>query len=341
MSPRKPGESRVSNPVIGAVGVLVILALAGASFVLDSLPIVGAGPKYEAYFSEAAGLTDGNEVRLAGIKVGVVTDVELEGDKVLVGFRADDAWLGDDTQASIQIKTLLGQKYLALAPAGNGELDGSEPIPLERTAAPYDVVTAFSSAAETLEEVDDGQLADSLDTLTEAMQASPEEFRGAIDGVSRLSQTISSRDAELRELLEATRTSSRILADRNEDFRRLISGTGDLLAELNARSESIKLVLASARGLSIELRTFVAENEAEFGPTLDSLDTALELLTDHEAELRKSIHNLAPFYRVYANMLGTGRWFDSVVTNLIPPGAPEPPFAGGSNRTPARQSGIN
>ena len=339
MSKRKADEPRFSNPMIGAVGILVILALTAASFMLDALPIVGAGPKYKAHFSEAAGLTDGNEVRVAGVKVGVVTDVELDGDKVLVEFRAKDAWLGDDTRASIQIKTVLGQKYLALAPAGNNELDRSDPIPLERTVAPYDVVTAFSSAAETLDEINDDKLADSLDTLTETMQASPEEFRGAVDGVARLSQTISSRDAELRELLEATRTSSKILADRNDDFRRLILGTGQLLGELNARSESLKVVLAATRGLSSQLRILVAENEAEFGPTLQSLDSTLGILTDHEEQVKKSIHNLAPFYRLYANLLGTGRWFDSVVTNLIPPGAPEPPFYPGA-RGPVRLSGI-
>lgn len=339
MSNRRPGEPRIGNAAIGAIGIVVILALTAGSFMLDSLPLVGAGPKYSAHFSEAAGLTDGNEVRVAGVKVGVVTDVELEGDTVVVGFRAKDAWLGDDTRASIQIKTVLGQKYLALAPAGTQEMDRSEPIPLDRTTAPYDVVTAFSSAAETLEKIDDEKLAQSLDTLTGAMQASPEEFRGAVDGVARLSRTLSSRDAELRELLEATRTSSEILADRNDDFRRLIIGAGQLLGELNARSEALKLVLASTRGLSIELRRFVADNEAEFGPTLDSLDSALEILTDHEAELSKSIHNLAPFYRLYANLLGTGRWFDSVVTNLIPPGIPEPPFYPGA-RSPVRQSGI-
>ena len=201
-------------------------------------------------------------------------------------------------------------------------------------------MTAFSSAAETLDEINDDTLAQSLDTLTEAMQATPDEFRGAIDGVTRLSQTISSRDDELRELLEATRTSSEILAERNDDFRRLIMGTGQLLGELNNRSESLELVLASTRGLSTELRRLVADNEAEFGPTLDSLDETLGILTDHEDNLKKSIHNLAPFYRLYANMLGTGRWFDSVVTNLLPPGAPEPPFHPGA-RTPARQSGIN
>lgn len=336
---RKSGEKRIGNASLGLLGIVVVLALTATSFMLDAIPFVGAGPKYTAYFSEAAGLADGNEVRVAGVKVGVVTDVELDGDRVEVGFRSDGAWLGDDTRASIQIKTVLGQKFLGLEPAGTEELDTSDPIPVERTVAPYDVVTAFSSAAETVESIDEDGLAESLETLSEAMQASPEEFRHAIDGVSRLSQTLSSRDQELRELLQATRDSSQLLAERNDDFRRLITGAGELLTELNERQEALNLVLASGRALSSELRVFVAENEEQFGPTLDSLDRALGILTDHEDDLRKSLHNLGPFYTVYANMLGTGRWFDSVVTNLVPPGAIEP--GGLTTREPSRLRGIN
>src|SRR5699024_12728844 len=113
----------------------------------------------------------------------------------------------------------------------------------------------------------------------------PEEFRHAIDGVSRLSQTISSRDEELRELLVATRQTSQIVADRNDDFRRLIIGAGQLLEELNARRDALNVVLLSTRALSQELRTFVADNEEQSGPTLDSLDSALTSLGDHEEDL--------------------------------------------------------
>lgn len=322
---KKAGTYRIPNAVLGVIGIATILVLTFVSSIFDTLPVVGAGPKYSAYFSEAAGLTSDDEVRVAGVKVGKVSDVELEGDKVKVSFRAKDAFFGDDTRASIQIKSVLGQKYLALEPAGTEELSTDDTIPLDRTTSPYDVVTAFSQATEVLEGVDDDKLRDSLNVLSESMDLAPDQFRTAIDGVSRLSNTISSRDDELRRLLQATKESSRIVAERNEEFRKLIDGTGQLLTELNNRDDSIKLILASSIGLSQELRKLVADNEAQFGPTLDNLDKALGILTDHEQDLRKSIDQLGPFYKVYSNVLGNGRWFDSVVTNLLPPGAPEIP----------------
>ena len=50
---------------------------------------------------------------------------------------------GSETTAAIKIKTLLGQKYLALDPQGAKQLDPSKSIPRERTFSPYDVQEAF------------------------------------------------------------------------------------------------------------------------------------------------------------------------------------------------------
>src|SRR5262249_28265132 len=106
---------RGRNPiVIGLVSMTVVVGLLVLAYRVDSLPLVGAGPEYRAQFSEAAGLAAGNEVRIAGVKIGKVTGVELEGDHVLVTFRAKNADIGNASSASIQIKTLLGEKYLAI-----------------------------------------------------------------------------------------------------------------------------------------------------------------------------------------------------------------------------------
>ncbi|NED01552.1 MCE family protein, partial [Streptomyces sp. SID6648] len=78
------------------------------------------GTTYSADFSEAAGLDTGDEVRIAGVKVGRVTGVALDGAKVKVTFEVEDAWVGDRTTAAIAIKTVLGDKYLALDPLGAG-----------------------------------------------------------------------------------------------------------------------------------------------------------------------------------------------------------------------------
>src|SRR5688500_13848012 len=101
-----------NKTVIGAVGLTLILLMVAAAFNADKLPIIGGGTIYQAAFTEAAGLRPNDEVRVAGVKVGKVTDVELDGDKVLVHFRIKNAEFGENSRADIRIKTVLGRKFL-------------------------------------------------------------------------------------------------------------------------------------------------------------------------------------------------------------------------------------
>ena len=74
---------RERNPVpIGAVGLLVIAVTLALAFNVQSLPLIGGGAATEAAFSEAGGLIEGDDVRIAGVKVGKVEAVDLAGDHV-------------------------------------------------------------------------------------------------------------------------------------------------------------------------------------------------------------------------------------------------------------------
>ena len=61
----------------------------------------------------------------------------------------------------------------------------------------------------------------------------------------------------------------------------------------------------------------------QIGPALDSLKGVNDLLKEQNKNLQDTITYMAPFYRLYANVLGNGRWFESVVTNLLPPALPQ------------------
>ncbi|NLE82300.1 MAG: MCE family protein [Rhodococcus sp.] len=321
----------------GGLGIMIVLLATVSAFFIDSLPFIGAGATYSAEFSEAAGLKSDDEVRIAGVKVGKVTSVDLDGDRVVAEFQVKDAWVGDHTSASIQIKTILGQKYLALEPRGTEPLDPDTRIPLERTTAPYDVLEAFSSAAETVNEIDTDQLAQSMETLSEAFAGTPDDIRASLDGVSRLSETIASRDAELRKLFEATGRTSQVLADRHEEFTKLISDAGLLLEELNFRQQAISQLLTGTQRLSQQLTGLVRENEEQIGPALEQLNGVVQILRENNENLDRASKLYEPFVRMYTNVVGNGRWFDQVVVNLLPPGLPDIP----GDRPPMRTLGGN
>jgi phospholipid/cholesterol/gamma-HCH transport system substrate-binding protein len=259
------------------------------------------------------------------VKVGKVTGVDLERDHVRVDFRVDRSTaLGSKTSASVRIKTILGQKFLALELAGRGRLDGE--IPLSRTTAAYDVVEAFSDLATTTDRIDTGQLATALDTVATTFRDSPEEVRAAVDGLGRLSRTIASRDDKLRELLAHANGVTGVLADRNAQLVSLLSDGDLLLQELRKRREAIHTLLVSTVTLADQLTRLVRENRAAARPALQNLRNVLGVLQQNQANLDRSIELLAPFVRVFANTLGNGRWFDTYVQNIVPlPGGPGSP----------------
>jgi phospholipid/cholesterol/gamma-HCH transport system substrate-binding protein len=311
---------RSRNPItIGVTGLVVIALCLLAAVYSDDLPIIGGGTTYSAEFSEAAGIKPSDEVRIAGVKVGKVTGVELAGDKVLVSFKVKDAWVGDRTRAAIKIKTLLGQKFLSLEPDGNAVADPGKPIPRNRTVAPYDVLEAFRGLAETVDAVDTPQLAKSFEVLSQTFADTPDNVKGALTGLSALSKTISSRDDQLAKLLNNTQQITKTLADRDAEVAKLLEDGNKLLAEIRKRKEAISALLTGTQKLAIELRGLVDDNNKQLDPVLTQLDQLTAMLQRNQDNLGKGIEKLAPFVRQFTNTLGNGRWFDNYICGLLPP----------------------
>ena len=146
-------------------------------------------PAYYAEFKDASGLHKGNMVQVAGIRVGRVTGVELEDDKVLVTFEVDHGVeFGDESSASIEVLNLLGEKYLELTPAGSGQLDEDDVIPVERTQSAYDIVGVFGDLTTTTERIDTEQLQQALNVVSDTHErrrpGHPGELRGHLPALA-------------------------------------------------------------------------------------------------------------------------------------------------------------
>jgi phospholipid/cholesterol/gamma-HCH transport system substrate-binding protein len=317
------------NPVlVGAIGLAVLATLVVAAFRIDDLPLVGGGTGYRAAFRDASGLAPGNEVRVAGVKVGTVKAVALarDGDRpyVRVDFRVShrDVTLGSATRATIRIKTVLGQKYLSLEPAGPGRLEPGGLIPADRTASPFDVLEAVQGLADTVGRIDTAQLASAFAVLSQTFADTPAGVRASLDGLARLSRTVASRDTQLRSLLEHARTVTGVLAQRDEEFRALVTDANLLLAEVQRRRDAISNLLAATDQLALQISGLVADNRAQLGPTLRRLRAVVATLQRNRADLERTLRTMAPFITAFTNVIGNGRWFDSWVDGLLQPFVP-------------------
>ena len=181
------------------------------------------------------------------------------------------------------------------------------------------MVDAFSGLAETSADIDTDQLAESLTTLADLTRNTPEEFRGALEGVSALSETIASRDDEINSLLNNLERVSTVLDDRDQDIiaadarlRRPVPGAG-------RRGATRSTTCWSPRPRCPRSSPHWSPRA---GPTSSrpstTSRTSSAVLNKNEDNIDNSIRLMAPFYRVFANTLGTGPWFDTYIMNLPP-----------------------
>jgi phospholipid/cholesterol/gamma-HCH transport system substrate-binding protein len=317
MNWRRPITER--NPVaVGIVGIVVLALVALVAFNADNLPIIGGGTTYTALFTEDAGLTPGNEVRVAGVTVGKVTGTALDGDRVKVWFRVKGVWVGNDSTVSIQIKTLLGDKYLALDPLGPGTQNPSQTIPAARTTSPFDVTQAFQQLGTTINQLNTKSLAQSLEAIADTFRNTPPYVHDAVNGLADLSKTIASQDTQLASLFNGTNQVTQDLASEDNNFKLLLGDGNLLLSELKERQQAIDDLLQGTENLATQISGLVNDDNAYLQPTLSALNQVTSVLEKNQANLTEALKLAGPYYTLLGNALGNGRWFDVYLCGLVP-----------------------
>ncbi len=306
------------NPlIVGAIGVTVVAVAMVGALQYKSLPFFNNGQTYSAYFSETGGLAVDSPVQVSGFKIGQVTDLELDGNRVLVTFEVDkDMPLGDRTEAAIKTRTLLGSKVLEVTPRGEGRLDG--PIPVDRTTPPYQLPDALGDVASAIRGLDTNQLSDSLSTLAETFKDTPADLQVAVAGVARFSDTLGKRDQELRSLLTNANKATTVLAQRSSDVANLIKDTNALLATLQTQSGSLDAIAGHLSAVSKQLSGFVADNRGKLKPALDKLNGVLALVNKYKDNIQQSLKMLNSYAMSFGETLSSGPFFKAYLANLLP-----------------------
>lgn len=302
--------------VIGAVGIVAILAIVAVGLQWHKLPFVHSENHYSAYFSEAGGLKTGAAVQVAGYRVGEVTSVDLEGTQVLVEFAiADDIRLGERSEANIRTKSLLGSKVLEITPRGDGHLSS---IPLDRTKPPYQLPDALGDLSATISDLNTNGLSDSMATLAETFKDTPPELRVAVQGVARFSDSLATRDEALRRLLANANKATAVLSERADQVVSLIANSNALLVQLLTQSDALDQISRSLSAFARQLNGFISDNREQLRPALDKLNGVLTIVDNRKSELQESIKLLNQYALSLGECLTAGPYFMAALVNLVP-----------------------
>lgn len=301
---------------IGLVGLVLTLVLLALALNIGKVLAVVGSQTNTADLAETGGLRAGDDVRVAGLKVGKVDDVELSGDHVKVTFGLSDVDMGEQTRAIVKSDNALGSKFLAIEPAGSGEITH---IPIEQTDAGFAVNEELGRLTTSTAQIDTASLARSFDSVSAVLRETPTEFRSALKGVSALSRTLSSRDTELQTLLSKASSVSRVLADRNRQITSILGDGSQLFAELEMRREVLGQLLRNVQKATTQLTGLARDNKQSLKPALTELRTTAKLLTEYRGTLDFAIKNSGAYVRSLGESVAGGPFFQAYLANLTAP----------------------
>ena len=292
------------------------VALMGISLNYDRIPYVNGMSDATVYVADAAGLTTGDEVQVAGMKVGTVRKIELDGDRVRVRFAINrGVELGADTSAQIKTDSILGRRALGVFSDGRGELEDNT-IPLDRTSVPYSLTSALGDLSDTVEAMDTDKVDEALTVLAETMEGSSPEVRGAIDGITRLSRSLNERDEGVRQLLEKAAGTTDVLGRRSDQINQLMVDGNTLFTQLDLRRRALSELIMNIDELARQLSGLVQDNEAQLGPALDKLEQVSDLLIRNKDDIDLGLRRIVPFSTALGDAVASGPWFNAYISNL-------------------------
>ena len=314
----------------GLTGTMLIVLAVLASLNLNRLPLVGNSEVIHARFAEAGGLLGGDSVVVSGAEIGKVREVTLEDGVVEadLALTDPDVELGDRTEARIITTTLLGRAAVELVPAGGGDLEAGETIPVERTDSPYSITSALNQLTTESGQIDKEALQRAIDQASSVLEGSQASVGPALRGITDISRAIAANDDQLATLLDRATRVTGVLADRDQQVASLLTAGESLFAELDARQRVVDDLLSSAQALATQLRAVLEENAQVIGPALRQLNEIVAVLNRNRKAIQDTLVGLRGYATAFGDAASTGPWFDAYIQNLTDPATLAPILSG-------------
>ncbi|WP_238694672.1 MCE family protein [Nocardioides caeni] len=297
---------RLGWPLRLIVGLLVV------GLLVIGLRSLGGDAEYHARLRHAAGIEPGDDVRVAGLKVGKVTAVEATKDQVDVAFTLDQSpeELGLTGGSSVEVKLLsiLGQRFLALAPGAGDPLADGDTIAVEQARDSYTIERFWLETTPQVEAIDLAKVQQAVDVLATDLAVAPTELRDALDGIAGVSAIAVEREQQIDDLLASTRAVTDLVIDQTDQLDKVMANGATVMAMVRERRDTLRALLVDAERFVTGMTSLVRTTAPPLQPALRDLRKVVKVLQDNKADLEETMRLAGPTMRVFTNATGDGPW---------------------------------
>jgi len=314
--------------VVGIVSIVVLALVFLLAFDFKKLPFISHTYSITAEFADAAGLSPGSDVRIAGLKVGTVSHVELGKDRVIVTLSlGGGVTIPRDATAAISLKTILGTKSVVIDARGPAPyLRNGDRIPLDRTEIPFEIYQTANATVDLLTNVNGKQLDDAFKALASITADPNRNVAGTFKGAAKVLSTLGSTSGALDTVLSKGDQILASLDASGPNIQTILRQSNVVLQVLAKRRAVVQSLLRNTDVLAGELGGLLRDKRPDLDTILTDLHSTLALVDANLGQVEEALKLIGPSSEAFARITYRGRWAGicimAIQASVLPPPLP-------------------
>lgn len=301
---------------LAAFVLVTSLCVATLAITITGAPFTAATP-YEAIFTDASGLREGDEVRIAGVRVGRVEDVTLAGTQARVAFSVRERTrLPRAVVAAIRWRNLIGDRYLTLSTGsgGPGLLPPGGRVAGTRPA--LDVTALFNGFRPLLNAIRPADVNKLSWEIVQVLQGEGGTVESLLGHVASLTSTLADRDKVIGRVIGNLGTVLGEVAGRERDYGELITDLRALIGGLAGDREAIGDSLATLDRLTGVTHDLIKRARPDLRASVEHGDRLLQALAERDQVIERTLKQAPPRLNRLVRVTSYGSWFNFYLCSL-------------------------
>ncbi|HEX4685524.1 MAG TPA: MCE family protein [Nocardioides sp.] len=268
-APMRRLDTKTLSALVKLLIFMVVTALATSvlAMIIGNITF-GSSRTYRAEFVDATGLVKGDDVRIAGVKVGSVKDISIvDRTRALVTFDVQSSTdLTRSTRADIRYRNLVGQRYIALTNeiGSTGVLDAGSTIPVSHTSPALDLTVLFNGFKPLFQALSPSDVNELSYEIIQVFQGQGGTLNGMLAHTASITQTLANRDQVIGRLITNLNSVLDHVGRRNHQLNELITTYQQLVGGLKKDRGAILGSLDQISALSVQTADLVSGIRAPF-----------------------------------------------------------------------------
>ncbi len=308
-------DKRTLNDLIKLVIFIVVTTLATSVLVATIGNLSFSGKReYHALFVDATGVVKGDDVRIAGVKVGSVDNIEVKDrTRALVTFTVEEGTeLNESTHAAIRYRNLVGQRYISLTQdvGDAAAIDEGDTIPVEQTSPALDLTVLFNGFKPLFQALSPDDVNKLSYEVVQVFQGEGGTLESLLGHTASITQTLADRDQVIGDLIDNLDYVLDHVADRDDQLSNLITSFRTLVGGLKDDREAILTSLDGISELSVQTAELIKGIRPSFVEDVKQLRRFAGNVDRNKAELDRALQVLPIKLQKVGRTAIYGSWFN-------------------------------